>query len=309
MKILGRNLVVLSLTLFAGVALQTIGSPVAPTAGAVTKKWKLVWQEQFNGTAVDPSRWTVLTREPQKPNTEQYGTFGVGVKNGRADIVSRRHCVTPADPVPTYLNRATGVCPPGTTTDYSAGRIETPPIFNGDFKVVFRAKLPPNARPGSRAALWLKNETPYCIQGETATGEFDVMEWYSADPTKTTATSHIYCINTVFDVSYHKAKFTPQWLKQWHTFSITFQNNTMRYYVDDQPVKVLGGSATLDTKRTFTRTTTAQYLSVLRQNWSIVISSSVAEDPAAKSASFRAPDTNAPFEDTHFLVSDVKVYQ
>lgn len=182
------------------------------------RQWQLVWSDEFNVGSLDTSRWSVTKDDGKHPNWRQYTELGVSFRTGSLNLVSRRHCETGPEVVPTAASYHPGVCPTGTYTNYSSDRIETTPQFSGPFRVVFRAKLTPNAPSGLRNALWLKNEQDYCVAGsETDTGEFDVMEWYSAQKRNSSADTHIGCKDGQFSSSHRVAYHKKDWSQSWHT--------------------------------------------------------------------------------------------
>src|SRR4051812_31208542 len=86
--------------------------------------WTLVWQDEFNGTTLDASKWNILTREQSKHNELQYYLPDeVYVQNGNLRIRSR---------IRDYGSQ-----------HYTSGRLDTSGKFSpvyGRFEI--RAKLP-----------------------------------------------------------------------------------------------------------------------------------------------------------------------
>jgi beta-glucanase (GH16 family) len=105
---------------------------VSPVAKA---GWKLIWQDEFNGQAVDSAKWNILLREQSKHNELQYYVPDeVYIENGCLRIRSRV--------------RDFG------TKHYTSGRLDTKdkfaPVY-GRFEI--RAKLPAGRDSGRRTGF------------------------------------------------------------------------------------------------------------------------------------------------------------
>ncbi|MDQ3406472.1 MAG: hypothetical protein M3548_24275 [Actinomycetota bacterium] len=166
----------------------------------------------------------------------------VGIQTGTLAINTRRHCV-PTGGIPSMgnINSSGSGCPAGTSKRYSSGRVDgmwtTPPGVN--FEARISALVPQNGKPGTRSALWMRNNQPYCDPnvGKTNLGEFDLLEWHPERPTTSDSTTHISCSGSSLDPDPWK---TERDLNQgqfnqavWHEWSVTRIGNVVRYYRDN----------------------------------------------------------------------------
>ena len=84
MKYFGIILILISIVSFSGFLTSCSYNPV------VTDSWHLVWEDNFNGSRLDTSKWNVLMREHSKHNELQYYVPDeVYVEDGNLRIRSR----------------------------------------------------------------------------------------------------------------------------------------------------------------------------------------------------------------------------
>lgn len=283
-------------------------------------KYELVWQDNFNKDTPRPI-WHVID-DPDHPTWEQFWPGGIQMSDGQLRITSRRHCSPTGQlHIQSLDNHHIQPCPSGYDTFYSSGRIETdnfltPELINHGGKIEVKAKLPSNLTPGTAWAVWMKNLQAYCIDvdppdiSRTTTGEIDIVETRSSNLRKTTSTTHIGCDDGKFDSRYHSKLFNdPNWLKSWHIWSVVFDNQTITYLVDSEPIKVLGTKRQYtDSRPDFARTSDETFNAVINQLWKLVINGEVYTNPSAKNEEFRAPDITKPFPPQAAVVDYVRVF-
>src|SRR5690606_37970141 len=146
--------------------------PSGPRPGEV-----LAWSEDFDGTSLDPTNWTVSTGT-ENHSQSNYIQGAVRVQNGALAIRTRRHCVSGSEAL-TDANVSSAPCPSGKTTRYSSGKVQTPHQFESG-RLEIRAKLP-SAQTGVTPAIWMRNEAGWCAPGY---GGLDVAKWQGNDPTR-----------------------------------------------------------------------------------------------------------------------------
>lgn len=127
----------------------------------IQKKWELVWQEDFNNSALDSTIWSRIPR--QKSDWSNYMTDAdtcFALRDGKMILRGMKNTLLPKD-----------------TAQYLTGGIYTKSKKNFEYgKMVIRAKL--NAGKGAWPAFWmLPQERGKWPDG----GEIDIMERLSYD--------------------------------------------------------------------------------------------------------------------------------
>lgn len=214
--------------------LITIGLAIVVLAGsllgltainAASGDWRLVWSDEFNGTAgsgVDTSKWV-------------YETGGGGWGNGELENYTNRtdNVYLEQDPnnpdnrflVIKALKEAYG------GSQYTSGRIKTQGKFSFQYgKVEMRAKLPYGQ--GIWPAFWMLGDDITTVNWPNC-GEVDIMEFVGSTPTKTYGTIHGPGYNGGGGLgAWHDypAGFT----NDFHTYAIEWEPNVFRWYFDGQ---------------------------------------------------------------------------
>ena len=132
--------------------------------------WKLVWNDEFNGTELDLSKWNretgiFVNNEEQTYTDSEFNSF---LNNGFLHIVGQQES--------------------NSDTLYTSGRINTSGKASfryGRFEAF--AKLPESS--GSWPAFWMLSESIYSL-GWPSSGEIDIMEYVSNDPNKIHSSIH-----------------------------------------------------------------------------------------------------------------------
>lgn len=142
-----------------------------------SKKWVLVWADEFDGRTLDTSKWSREennygggNNERQFYSTDPKYSF---VKDGRLHIAVHRDAYTSSD---------------GKTSPYTSARLRT--LHRGDWtfgRFEVRAKVP--SGQGIWPAVWmLPTESPY--GGWAASGEIDILESRGSKVEETTGAIH-----------------------------------------------------------------------------------------------------------------------
>lgn len=192
-------------------------------AGAYTSAladWRLVWNDEFNGVAVDSTRWTYdVGTGPPFPgwgnNELQYYTArpqNVVVTNGVLHLIARREAYKGAS--------------------YTSVRLKTQGLFSkayGRFEI--RARLPQGR--GYWPAFWLLPLDS--VYGSwAASGEIDLMENRGQEPTTVSGTLHF---GGQWPTNAHSSgpSFTfaaGDSATNFHTYALDWGTNWFRWYVD-----------------------------------------------------------------------------
>lgn len=187
--------------------------PVQDTSHALPG-WNLVWNDEFNGTVVDSTKWEYEVNGDGGGNNElQYYTDRYQnsfVDSGSLVIVARKEA---------YLNR-----------QYTSARMRTK--YKGDwtyghFEV--RAKLPFGR--GTWPAIWML-PTDWEYGGWPASGEIDIMEHVGYDQNVIHGTTHCqkyyFKINTQISGTIKIANASTEF----HTYAINWYPDSIEFFVD-----------------------------------------------------------------------------
>ena len=141
------------------------------SASASSSAWKLVWSDDFDGSAIDASKWGFEQNCWGGGNGEQQcytnRSDNAFVKDGLLNIVAKREDFTgPSD------SEGTGSL--NATLPYTSARLRTKNLAEWTFgRFEIRAKLPKGQ--GTWPAIWmLPTNSPYGVWA--ASGEIDIME-------------------------------------------------------------------------------------------------------------------------------------
>jgi len=183
--------------------------------------WTLVWNDEFNGTSLDNTKWEYEVNGRGGGNNElQYYT-------DRPDNLFIKDSVLV---IQALREKYTG---PDGTRNYTSARIRT--LNKGDWKygrIDIRAKLPYGQ--GIWPALWmLPSDRLY--GGWAASGEIDIMELLGHEPQKIYGTLHYggpYPQNTHTGKSYSLK--TGNFAQDFHLFTLEWEEGEIRWYVDGE---------------------------------------------------------------------------
>jgi beta-glucanase (GH16 family) len=147
----------------------------APAARA--EEWRLVWADEFDAPAVDPTRWSLETDCWGGGNAERQcytaSLRNAAVRNGKLVITARRERATgPALPL---AQRSTAADPQATATrEYSSARLTTRGKAAWRYgRIEVRASLPQGQ--GMWPAIWMLPEDD-AYGPWAASGEIDILE-------------------------------------------------------------------------------------------------------------------------------------
>jgi beta-glucanase (GH16 family) len=190
---------------------------ISPLAGGQTQTpgWTLVWNDEFDGTALDLDKWTPeSTTNPANNERQAYLPQQVTVSGGNMVITSEN--------VP-FANK-----------QYQSGRVHSNYVQrHGRWEV--RADLPTSR--GMWPAIWLlPNASQYRWPSQ---GEIDIMENRGHQPTLTSSAYH-FGTNPPFFHSYRTAEQTTARFGEpedyhagLHTYAVEWDSSKVRFFVDD----------------------------------------------------------------------------
>lgn len=152
------------------------GDEAPPRDQAQDTSWRLVWADEFDGTAIDTTKWTVVIGDGcdvgicgwGNDELQWYDRDNVAVEGGTLRLIARK------DSMRGYA--------------YTSGKLQS--RFKGDWKYgrfEVRAKLPAGA--GYWPAIWML-PTDATYGGWAASGEIDIMEAVGKEPSRIYATLH-----------------------------------------------------------------------------------------------------------------------
>ncbi|MFH0921248.1 MAG: discoidin domain-containing protein [Fibrobacterota bacterium] len=192
------------------------------TSGQAQTSWKLVWEDEFDGTELDTTRWTAVTDCGDHRNTEQqcYMASAVSVGNGMLTI--------------TGTNQAQN------GYSYTSGAIKTgnwssPSKFTQAYgRFEFRAQLPAGGQ-GIWPALWLYPPRQW-------PPEIDLVEAVNTMST-------IYMTYHWGTESTHQQDGSSTTISNpgdWHIYAMEWETNEIRWYIDGVLKKTHTGTDVTD---------------------------------------------------------------
>ncbi|MBK9389030.1 MAG: glycoside hydrolase family 16 protein [Bacteroidetes bacterium] len=226
MKSSSNTLILIVIFGISGVLISCTGNSV------VSDNWHLVWEDNFNGSSLDTSKWNVLMREHSKHNELQYYVpDDVYTEDGNLRIRSR---------VRKYGDM-----------EYTSGRLDTrnkfTPVY-GRFEI--RGKLP--VGQGIWPAYWLYPQNrnwqmEYVMSEAVANGresfipeerpwysEIDIMEFLGHEPNILYGTLHYYSFDGQKKTSSGTWKGEVDYSKDFHIYALEWEPDSMRWFIDGQ---------------------------------------------------------------------------
>jgi beta-glucanase (GH16 family) len=175
--------------------------------------WQLTWSDEFNGTALDTTKWSYDTGNmfgTQQLDVDTMDPTNVSVAGGLLSITARYDGQT-----------------------YTSGRIETQGHFSQKYgRFEARIQIPQGA--GMWPAFWLLG-TNYASVGWPQCGEIDVMENHGSDPTTVVGSFHgpgaggAEYLKTAGYQLPGGASFSAGF----HTLAVEWEPGVVRWYADD----------------------------------------------------------------------------
>ena len=189
-------------------------------AMAAHPDWKLVWSDEFDGSAIDPAKWEFEVNAKGGGNNElQYYTDrpeNARIENGTLVIEARKEEFTGAEG----------------TRSYTSARLRSP--NRGDWKhgrFEIRARLPKTQ--GLWPAIWML-PTDWAYGPWPHSGEIDIMELLGHETSKVYGTLHY--ANATTGKHTHTGTFytlpNGSFSEEFHTFAVEWDEKEFRWFVD-----------------------------------------------------------------------------
>ena len=173
-----------------------------------TTTYTLLWSDEFNGTAVDQTKWNFETGNLHVNNEEEYyQAANATVANGMLSITAK--------------NESQGGQP------FTSARMNTATKFDVTYgKIEARIKLPMGA--GLWPAFWMLGSDINSGVNWPSCGEIDIMEHINAD-SLIYGTMHWSSGGQAASYGLNLSS-SPS---EWHVYSVTWDNNAIKWYVDN----------------------------------------------------------------------------
>lgn len=193
----------------------------------IGQNWELVWSDEFDGDALDTTKWSYMTGTGSEYGLDRWG-------NNELQYYKEEN-VSVGDGVMTITAKRENVG----TSQYTSGRIRSE--NKGDWtygRFEFRAKMPKGK--GLWGAIWML-PTDQDYGGWASSGEIDITEYLGDDTTKVYGTIHYggqwpdnksRGTDFVTGDSAFNSKF--------HTFALEWEEGKLRWYVDGELFQNLG---------------------------------------------------------------------
>jgi beta-glucanase (GH16 family) len=228
--------------------------PTAVTGGAT---WRAVFSDDFNGTAVDGTKWNVPNNSNFGSGNDEdqcYRSANVTVSGGTAKLTAKRQTVS-----------GCGSNPQGGSTYYFTSGMLTTRGQDGPLRMKFThgyAEVQMRVPRGNAYwdAFWLAEPGDGTSPGWPAYGEIDVSEIYGARPDVTESNFHRTggdigagdhnvnsppSSNTGISINPPNA-FVSGGTNNWHRYGINWTDNKMQWFVDGVLVRTYNASSTAD---------------------------------------------------------------
>lgn len=198
------------------------GEKPIPATTIPDEDWEMIWNDEFDGAAVDDSKWTVQDTGLVYNNELQYYSPDNTriVKDGARSVLQ----------IEAKREQKSG-------KSYTSGKLIT--MGKGDWtygKVVVRAKLP--VQQGMWPAIWMMPTDESHYGGWPASGEIDIMELIGGKNKdhEVYSTIHYDAVKPDGSHGHDQGKFTlpagESFADEYHDFQVEWLPGMIRFYVD-----------------------------------------------------------------------------
>jgi beta-glucanase (GH16 family) len=184
---------------------------------------RLVWRDEFNGTALDQQKWrydTAYNKQGWFNGELQYYSAGrprnIRLENGRLVIAAHREALKSA--------------PDWGGQNYTSGKIVSKRAWTYGFYEI-RAKLP--CARGTWPAIWMLPEHMVKWPDD---GEIDIMEQVGAEPNLIYASLHTALFNHVKKTQRSAQRLVPTSCSAFHVYQLDWQPKSITLGVDGRGI-------------------------------------------------------------------------
>ncbi len=190
-----------------------------PTGTPPSEGWELVWSDEFNGAALDTSRWNIQTGDgtpegiPGWGNNElqRYQAANIAVSGGVLVITAREEDA-------------------GDGHAYTSGRINTAGKLDTTYGRIEASIQAPGGQ-GLWSAFWML-PTDSAYGGWAAGGEIDILEVYSRDPAPFAQGALHYGMAWPLNTFDHAMYSDVDPADGFHVYAVEWDEEEIRWFVD-----------------------------------------------------------------------------
>jgi beta-glucanase (GH16 family) len=197
---------------------STPASEPAPTPTPEWERpgWTLIWQDEFDGETIDPSRWEMEIGGHGWGNSEwQFYTDrpeNARIEAGHLVIEARKE---------EFVRRS-----------YTSARMKTQGLFAFTYgRAEARMKLPQGQ--GIWPAFWMLGENISEVPWP-ASGEIDIMEHIGREPSRVYGTVHGPGYSGSGGIGHYTSLPEGSLYDEFHVFAVEWEPDEIRWYVDEQ---------------------------------------------------------------------------
>lgn len=256
--------------------------------------YTLEWSDEFDGDSLDMSKWSYETGNWKLDDAGNYITGGWG--NNEQEFYTERNASLKDGILTIAARHENWSDPVQGDYEYTSARLSTQNKFS-----VCGGRVEVRARCDSGKSLWpaiwmLPEDSVYGTWA--ASGEIDIMEGWGSTPEKICGTIHFGDVwpNNTYLTNDHYFKDGDS-TENWHTYSIEWDSNEIRWYVDD----------TLYSRQSDWYSVNRKYPAPFDQNFYIILNLAVGGHFDGIDGIYAEPATFANGE-RHFDIDYVRVY-
>jgi beta-glucanase (GH16 family) len=186
---------------------------------------RLVWRDEFNGTALDLSKWrydTARNKQGWFNGERQYYSAGerknIRIENGRLVIIARHESLDPKK------------YPDWGGQPYTSAKIVSKQAWTYGFYEI-RAKLP--CARGTWPAIWM---LPKDMKKWPDEGEIDIMEQVGAEPNLIYASLHTALFNHTKNTQRSAQRLVPTSCSAFHVYQLDWRPDSIIIGVDGRGI-------------------------------------------------------------------------
>lgn len=191
--------------------------------------YSLVFSDEFDGTVLDDSKWTVQSGYAANQEKEYYttGNNNLRIEDGNLVLVARKEQAV-------------------TDRDYTSARINSKgKMFTKYGKIEASISFPSGA--GTWPAFWMMPESN--VYGTwPKSGEIDIMEHVGSSPTMISHAVHTANKNGNLGNNWYNRQYRDNTENNFHKYSIIWGDETIQFYIDDVKSVTLWRNLTEDYK-------------------------------------------------------------